>query len=231
MKTLLLSALLFLALRPAFAIQETASVYEPGKTTVAVLPATTLSTDKWKELKEKEALKAREVVTDLFTRYGFQLVAAAKSDEALAKSGVDLKNEESWIKSNFYKIGKEAGTDLVAFVLIKQTRQIMTGSLLARQDQAHAEIEVWLVDARQEKPLLNGEPAKGKATGGNRMATTRRLSAVEIAVKKAMEPFFKAYPRPDKTQGGGKKGSGANKNAGDDSSQETADKADKTDKP
>ena len=230
MRTLLLVCLLLLALRPAFAAQENAPVYEPGKTTVAVLPATTTSTDKWKELKEKEALKAREVVADLFTRYGFQVVASDKSDEALTKSGVDLKNEESWIKSNFYKIGKEANTDLVAFVLIKQTRQVMTGGILARQDQAHAEIEVWLVDARQEKPLLNGESAKGKATGGNRMATTRRLSAVEIAVKKAMEPFFKSYPKPDKTQPVGKKGSDGKKDSGDDTQQEPTDKNGKTDK-
>lgn len=174
---------------------QTTEKYVPASTSILVLPATNISSDKWKELKEKEALRAREVVTTLFTERGFQMIPQAKADEALAKSNIDLKNEDNWTKSNLYKIGKEADANLVAFVLLKQTRQKQAGNILFHYMEGEAEIEVWLVDAKQETPLLNGEPARGVAKAGIRGASSRRLAAVQFAVQKAFDHVLKPYPK------------------------------------
>lgn len=168
--------------------------YKPAETTVAVLFAPNFSDDKWKELKEKESKAARDYLVKLFAERGFQTVAADKTDEIVSKAGIDLLKEDQWTKPNFYKIGKDTGANLVAFVMIKQTRQKTVRNILASQYVAEAEIEVWLVDASQEKPLISDESARGRANGGVRGASSRRISAVEFAVKSGYDAFLKPYP-------------------------------------
>jgi hypothetical protein len=178
-----------------------AAAYKPAETTIAVLFAPNNSDDKWKEQKEKESQTARDTVYKLFTERGFQPIAADRADTAVSKAGIDLQKEDQWTKANFYKVGKEVGANLVAFVLIKQTRQKEVRNLFSNQYVGEAEIEVWLVDASQDTPIVSDEPARGRANGGARGASHRRCSAVEIAVKSGFAKFLKPYPSvADKTK-------------------------------
>lgn len=197
--------LLVCILVPALAQKQTERAdvtYKPAETTIAVLFSPNNSDDKWKEQKEKESKTARDYVYKLFADRGFQPVAAERVDEAVSKSAIDLTKEDQWTKANFYKVGKEVSANLVAFVLIKQTRQKVVRNLLAVQEVGEAEIEVWLVDAAQEKPLISDESARGRANGGVRGASHRRCSAVEFAVKNGFDKFLKPYAV---TAGKGKK--------------------------
>jgi hypothetical protein len=206
MKWLWIALLMLPVAKPAVAQQAAdnqATLYKPSATTVAVLPSINISEDKWKDLKAKEAEHARQTTADLFSIRGFQIVPPEQVDQAVTKLNLDLTNEDQWTKSNFYKVGKEVNADLVAFVLIKQTRQKTVGGIFLQQYQGEAELDVWLVDAKQEKPILNDDPARGKATGGVRATASRRLAAIKFAVEKAFDNVLKPYP---KLEAPGKKG-------------------------
>jgi hypothetical protein len=191
-------AAMVLTILPVIARADEAA-YKPAGTTIAVLPATNVSSDKWEDVKKQEAAEARKVVLAMFVERGFQTVAPEKVDEAVTKLNLDLKNEEQWGKTTCFKVGKEVNADLVAFVLIKQTRQKSEFNILiGKQFNGEAEIEIWLVDVKQEKALLNGASARGLAKGGVRGATTRRLAAVKFAVDKGLKDFLKPYPKTDK---------------------------------
>ena len=177
--------------------EKSEEVYKPSETSIAVLFAPNFSSDKWEGQKKKESVAARQIIYKLFAERGFQSISSEKVDDEVSKEKIDLLKEDQWTKSNFYKIGKETGADLVAFVLIKQTRQKTVSNLLMSSYQAEAEIEVWLLDVKRETALINDEASRGQANRGARGAGSRRISAVEFAVKKALEPILKSYVKTD----------------------------------
>ena len=175
-----------------------AAVFDPAKTSIAVLFAPNFSDDKWVEQKGKESIVARKSVYTLFEKRGFAQVTEEAVDVATKANTIDLNKEESWTKANFARIGQQAGANLAAFVLIKQTRQKVVSNPLASQYVGEAEIEVWLVDTATGKALIGDLAARGRATGGVRSAGSRRNSAVEDAVKRAFSAFLKPYPETKK---------------------------------
>jgi len=169
--------------------------YKPGAA-IAVVLGPNLSTDRWKELKVKEALKAQEEVGDLFAQRGFRVISKDQVDAAVAKLGLDMTSEEQWTKANLYRVGKELDVEMVAFSVIKETRQKeVSNILLGSYYEGEAELEAWLVDARAEAPILNDQAARGIAKRGMRDATKRRLAAVTFAVDKAFEDLLKPFPK------------------------------------
>lgn len=196
----LLITILLLGFRPFMVQEKVAIPYKPGEATIAVVLGPNLSTDKWKELKVKEALKAQEATGILFAQRGFKVVSKDQVDTAVKKLGLDMALEEQWTKANLYKVGKELNVEMVAFVVIKETRQKeVSNILLGNYYEGEAEVEAWLVDAKAETPILIDEAARGIAKRGARGASTRRFAAVTFAVSKAFEDLLKPFPKVKST--------------------------------
>ena len=201
MKLSLLMALLLLLGRPAPADEKASLPYKPGDATIAVVLGPNISSDKWKELKIKEAIRAQEATGELFAHHGFKVITKDQVATAVAKLGLDMTNEDQWTKSNLYKVGKELNVEMVAFVVIKQTRQkTVSNFLTGSYYEGEAELEAWLVDAKAETPILNDVAARGVAKRGMRDTSARRLSAVKFAVDKAFEDLLKPFPKVTATE-------------------------------
>lgn len=196
MKFSVILALLLLLVRPALGDEKAPLPYKPGEATIAVVLGPNLSSDRWKELKIKEALRAQEATGERFLEHGFKVISKEQVDAAVAKLGLDMNNEDQWTKSNLYKVGKELSVEMVAFVVIKQTRQkTVSNILLGNYYEGEAEIEAWLVDAKGESPILSDAPARGIAKRGIRDATARRLAAVTFAIDDAFGKLLKPFPK------------------------------------
>lgn len=184
--------------RPAFAQED--RKYDPATTTVVVLPVVDATGEKVAERRKRQETVGYNNVKELFTKHGFQVVDEAKVTQALANSKVDLSDEENYRRETFYKVAKQAGGDLVVFVLVTDTRTDKKTSLFKGDElQGRAKIKMWLLDAKNEQAILSAVTKEGKAGGASKLfatneGTDRRANAVGNAVKEQLEDFFKPYP-------------------------------------
>ena len=172
--------------------------YEPSSTSVAIMPVINRSGEKVPEDRAKQARFGSEELVKRFTESGFKLISSAKINEAITVQKLDLDDEENYRKTEFYKIGKATGAQLLIFVVIDAVDQRDVHKVFVQSKVAKANIRIWFLDVSSEKPLLNGVRQEASSEGGGMFpafekGSARMPIAVANAVRKALEPFLKQY--------------------------------------
>ncbi len=195
-----------------------APAYTPDKTTIAILPvvlkedaAADSKDPKADPLKDRHSLKAKVELALLFSSHGFKVADDDTVQKAVTDQKIDLTDEENQRRAVFYQVGKAVNANLVVFVVIESvSRHNKSNSFLGSQKEGKALLKLWLVDADQEKPILNAVQHEGKAASNafmdnNVIADTNGYSkftirAVGHGIDDILKDFFKPYPelkKPD----------------------------------
>jgi hypothetical protein len=172
------AALLALAVAPAARAQQTdrsaampAAVaairgFSPATTRVAILPVIDTTGEK-DDQRRDQANAARREAYDQFYQRGFQVIDEATVARAVAESGIDFADEEEHRKDNVYKIGRAVDADLVVFVVVSQAYAKVRETTVGEQREGLARTKTWLLDAREQNPLLSAYVREGKSSGLN----------------------------------------------------------------
>ncbi len=189
--------------------------YTPAQTTVAILPVVNTEDaikddgksddSKTDPLKDRHITKAREELALLFTSHGFKLADDAAVQKALTDGKIDLTDEENQRRAVFYQVGKAVGANLVVFVVIESvSRHNKSNSIFGSQKEGKALLKMWLVDADQEKPILNAVQHEGKSASNSFMDnqilpdtngyTKFTIRAVGHGIDDLLKDFLKPYP-------------------------------------
>lgn len=175
--------------------------YDPAATSVAILPVTDATGEKLAERRKRQADTGYRNLVELFAERGFRIVSPDEVKRAIDEAKLNLEDEEDYRRENFYKVAKAVNADIVAFVLIQDTRMDVKTSLFkGNENQGRAKVKMWVLDAKQEKPILSAFVKEGKAAGASKLfntneGTDRRANAVGNAVKDALSDFLKPYPK------------------------------------
>ena len=132
----------------------------------------------------------------------FQVVPQEQVLAALAKSGIDLNDDEEYRRDNFYAIADALGADLVMFgVITDASRNDKGGGFLGSggEKEGKARVKFWLLDAKKKKSIYSAVVKEGKAGGKSNIFATnegnnRQINAAGNAVKELLEPFLAPYP-------------------------------------
>ncbi len=182
-----LSVLLWPALQgPSVgAAQVSGGLLTPSSTRVAILPVVNESGEK----REKTALEQCQYVTDALQRQfrdrGFQIVEPQVVAAAMTKLEADMSDEEQRKRARMIEIGREAGADLVVFVVIMDKGKDIQGMV--------ASIKVWLLDAKTNQPYLSAKVFEGLSRAQTAFNMPKMKRALPLAVDRALKDFMKPY--------------------------------------
>ena len=191
---LTLSLALLLVNKPAVS-----AAYVPAATKVALIPVVNASGEAWPEAKLKQAARGDEELHALFEERGFSLVPDADVRSAVDALHVDLADEEQQKRDTLYQIGRKAGADLVAFVVITDVDQRKVTKFLVSSTEGKAKMKMWLLDAKAEKPLLSAKLFEGSSKSGGMLeigekGSARKQLAVANGLRDNTKEFFRDYP-------------------------------------
>lgn len=168
--------------------------YAPEKTTVALVPAVNASGEKWDEARAKQTRRATDEMRRDFEARGFRVLEAADVEDAVKATDADLNDEEQQNRATLFRIGREAKADLVAFAVITDVRQEPLSSGANPTLEGKARVKVWLLDVRDELPLLSARTFEGGSRDGLIRGSERIIRAVGFAARNALKEFLKPYP-------------------------------------
>ncbi len=173
--------------------------YVPHDTKVALVPVVNASGETWPEAKAKQAARGDEELRALFSERDFALVPDADVKAAVDALHLDLSDEESQKRDNLYAIGKKSGADLVAFVVITDVDQRRVTKVFVSSTEGKAKMKMWLVDAKQERPILSAKTFEGTSKSGGwievgEKGSSRKQLAVANGLHDNTKEFFKPYP-------------------------------------
>ncbi len=174
---------------------------DPGAARVAILPVVDMTGEK-EDQRRDQANAARAEMISQFTERGFQVIDEAAVAKAIQDLGINFSDEEDQRREPVYKVGKAVGADLVIFVVITQAYAKTKQNLFNEQREGLAKTKTWLLDVKEEKPVLSAYVWEGKSTGssglfskGNR---SRMGAACGNSVRDVLNDALKAYPRTKK---------------------------------
>ncbi len=172
--------------------------YTPGSTRVAILPVIDKSGEKDDQRKD-QANAVKLEAYDQFYQRGFQVVDEATVAKSLSDSGINFDDEEEWRKENMYKVGKAANADLVLFVVVNQAYSKVKQNAFNQQREGLAKTKVWLLDAKESKPILSAHNREGKSTGsmgiGQKGNRSQMGAACANAIRDVANAVLADFPR------------------------------------
>lgn len=170
----------------------------PATTRVAILPVIDKSGEK-DDQRMHQANAVKMEAYDQFYQRGFQLVDEATVAKAVADSGINFDDEEEHRKDNMYKVARSLNADLVLFVVVSQAYSKVKRNAFSDQREGLAKTKVWLLDAKEQKPLLSAHNREGKSTGGMGIGQKGNRSQMGAACSNAMRDVANAvlvdFPR------------------------------------
>jgi hypothetical protein len=165
---------------------------------VALVPVLNLSGEKWEELKARQISKSNEFLRTEFAKRGFSVVPDAELTQAIGELKIDFTDEEQQKRSTLFELGKKLNADYILFGVITATEQKKQDRAFYKDVEGRADVKVWFLDVRGEKPLLSAKTVTGRS-GGNRMSfdnkgSDRQVQASANAFRDALKEFFLAHP-------------------------------------
>ena len=174
--------------------------YVPASTRVAILPAVDRTGERAENRREGQARAAYENMLDQFKTHGFQVVPQDEVNAAVAKSGIDLNDDEEYRRDNFYGIADAVGADLVIFAVVTDATQDVkkAGIFSSAEKQGRSHVKFWLLDAKKKRAIYSAVVKEGKAAGKSKLFATnegsnRQINSVGNAVKELLDPFMRPY--------------------------------------
>lgn len=175
--------------------------YVPASTKVAIFPAVDRTGERAENRRQGQAKTAYDNMVDQFQRHGFQIVRQDQVNSAIAKSGIDLNDEEEYRRDNFYQIAESVDADLVIFACVVDASQGKKSGGFFKGDeiQGKARVKFWLLDVKRKKSIYSAVVKEGKAAGKSKLFATnegsnRQINSVGNAVKELLDPFMEQYP-------------------------------------
>ena len=170
----------------------------PAQAKVALLPVIDATGEK-EDQRRDQANAVRMEMRDQFAQRGFDVIDEAAIAGALAENKVDLSDEEFQRRDTLFKIGKAVGADLVVFVVVTQAYAKIKENLFGEQREGLAKTKTWLLDVKEEKPVLSAYVWEGKSTGGAGLFTkgnrSRMGAACGNSIRDVLNDVLKPYPR------------------------------------
>jgi hypothetical protein len=121
--------------------------------------------------------------------------------KTLADLKIDLMDEENHNRSTLYRMGEAADADIIAFVVITNVDQKRVQRPFGDDDhqlESRANIKIWLLDVKQQRPLLSAfrQEAQAKNILLASFDSGARLirKAVEGAVRDSLKETLSLYP-------------------------------------
>jgi hypothetical protein len=190
---------LFATLSAGALAQGGTSAYDPGSTTVAILPVINAGAEKDPNFKAGQTKAAFEALHKQFLDRGFKVVDDKVIEDAIAAAKVDLNDEEQQSKQTILNIGTAAKADLVAFVVINKVNWNSQINLFATTKQGHAKMTMWLLDVKTQTPILSAKPQEGKHSEPEVFRNSVKPSELIIkacadGVKQSLAKILKPYP-------------------------------------
>jgi len=178
-------AMSFLSIRAV--AQRAPGTYVPGETKVAIIPAVDASGEKREKTNIARCKVVMEAAVRQFHGHGFTIMNADVVTAAIKKLNVDMSDEEQRKRATMLSVGKEAGADLVVFVIITDADD----TYVARA----VNIKAWLLDVASEKAFLSARAQQGisNATSG------LDLGHIDRALRMAVDDEFKEFLKPYKS--------------------------------
>jgi len=193
-----LSVLLGLMPAAAFSQGSAALQYTPESTSVAIIPVVNAGGEKNEGNRTKQTESGDNELIKEFTQHGFRLIDLAEIRKAMISLKIDLSDEEQQKRDNLYKIGKAVSADLVVFAVITDTAQQFHIGVFNTSREGRAKIKLWLLDAKNETPIIPAITKEGKSGGGFfgglDVGSKRIIIAVANGERDALVGFFKPYP-------------------------------------
>ena len=189
--------LAFLAVN-ATAQDKTSIKYALDSTTVAIVPLINASGEKDSNFKARQIESGLNYLTKAFTDRGFKLTEQTAIAKAIGDLKIDLNDEENHNKATLYKLGKEVNADLIVFAVITSIEQHMENKVFVVTKEGRATVKMWLLDVKNETPLLSAVTKQGKS-GGPGFADFKKgsdeiIHAVANGERDLLKEFFKPYP-------------------------------------
>ncbi|MES2460077.1 MAG: hypothetical protein V4671_05795 [Armatimonadota bacterium] len=171
--------------------------YTPATTRVAILPVIDKSGEKDDQRRDQANAVKMEAYDQFFQR-GFQIIDEATVAKAITDSGINFDDQEEHRKDNLYKVGKALNADLVMFVVVDQAYSKLKRNLFNEQREGLAKTRTWLVDVKDQKPLLSAFIREGKSTGNAGLGSKGNRSHMGAACSNATRDTLNAVLDPFK---------------------------------
>ncbi len=176
-----------------------ATDYLPHETKIALIPVVNLSGETNTSGKEKQKARGDEELHALFTERDFAVLPDDQVKAAMDELHIDLTDEEQQKRETLYKIGKKTGADLVVFAAITDVDQRRVAKVFVSSTEGYAKMKLWIVDAKQEAPIISGKSIQGSSKSGGwievgEKGSSRKLLAVANGLRDNTKDFFKPYP-------------------------------------
>ncbi|GEM_PF-2135487 len=172
-------------------------VYTPAATKVAVMPVVSITGEKWDKVRNSQIDCSYNELESQFRERGFELVSPDEVMSAIRALSIDLKDEEEWKRDTFYKIGEKLGTDLIVFVLITDSTQRVKTTFFTAQNEGHAKIKIWLLDAKNHINIKSSKQYDAKRVQGSfgrgAKGSALQVDAARRAIETALADFLKPY--------------------------------------
>lgn len=182
--------------------KETSAVrYVPAATRVLLLPIVNLSGEKDKKQRADQTAAAQKEFDKQFRSRGFQIVEDTETEKTLADLKIDMTDEENHNRATLYKVSEAVKADIVAFAVITNVDQKRVQRPFGDDDhqlESRANVKIWLLDAKQQQPILSGvrQEAQAKNILFASFDSGARLirKAVEGAVRDSLKQPLAPYP-------------------------------------
>lgn len=178
---------------------KTAVRYTPATTSVAIIPIVNLSGEKDEHFKASQKASGDKELNQEFMEHGFKRIDDGIIANAISDLKIDLSDEEQQNKATLYRIGKAVNADLVVFAVITHTDQKFISGILANRREGKATVKLWLLDAKDQTPILSAVNREGKSGGGFFAGLDKGSARIVIAVANAerdtLKDFFKPYSK------------------------------------
>lgn len=165
--------------------------YTPAKTRIAILPVIDKSGEKDDQRRDQANAVKMEAYDQFFQR-GFDVIDEGTVAKAVTASGVNFDDEEEHRKDNLYKMGKALNADLVMFVVVDQAYSKIKHNLFGDQREGLAKTKTWIVDVKDQKPLLSAFIREGKSTGNAGLGSKGNRSHMGAACSNATRDTLNA---------------------------------------
>ncbi len=173
--------------------QLSTTVFKPADTKVLLLPSVNISGDKHIALREEQIKESDSTLLRNFSTRGFQVIAGDAAAQITKSSEVDFTDEENYRKEVFYKIGEQAGVDIIVFNVITRTMQKKRNDIFENLE-GFATMRTWVLDVKAKKPFLRGDSYDGTSAKNMSVGFGRQVRAVRLGLDQSLREFFKPYP-------------------------------------
>jgi RNase H-fold protein (predicted Holliday junction resolvase) len=169
--------------------------YTPATTKVVILPVIDKSGEKDDQRRDQANAVKMEAYDQFFQR-GFQVIDEATVTKAVTGSGINFDDQEEHRKDNLYKLGKALNADLVLFVVVDQAYSKIKKNVFNEQREGLAKTRTWLIDAKDQKPLLSAFIREGKSTGNSGIGSKGNRSHMGAACSNAIRDTLNSVLTP-----------------------------------